>query len=522
MRYNAHRIEFFLQCIEVTGLKKLFLVFFAIYAFLNPSPALSRWVQIETENFRLFSKGNLERSKQLGVKLEKLDAMLRLLHRIDSSSTARKVEIYLVESDDKVRELGEFKTSNVAGFLKSTERGVFGVVPMRDTSRSEYALTGRQILFHEYVHAFMAQHVSTAYPAWYREGIADFYSTVEFRDSGEIWLGKVVPNRVPSATRKKLFDTKKLLTIDSRDIATQDRGRYYATGWLLTHFLFFNDERKGELTRYLKAINAGQSSMSAASKFSGGAGGLSKDLKTYSKSRRLSYSKFELINFPTQFPMKIDPLSADRSELMEMEIRLRSRMSKQRALKLLPDLQKITDRYPNSSFAHWISSEFLRRSGDNIAAEAAIDRAIELDPGNGKALIRKARFLITIARKSEKDQATQHWSSARNLIVQANRVDVEDPVPLYLFYHIGRGQKKRTSDLMFSGLKKAQNLIPQYGPYRVRLAIEYAKRDEFETAQKLLFPVVFSAHQSSLRDRARKLYDKIEKDQTGNPIRSME
>ena len=64
------------------------------------------------------------------------------------------------------------------------------------------------LFFHEYTHHLMTRTSRSAYPEWYSEGFAEFFSTPKFDRDGSVWL--VGPLRVApthSSTARRLpFD----------------------------------------------------------------------------------------------------------------------------------------------------------------------------------------------------------------------------------------------------------------------------------------------------------------------------
>ena len=60
-------------------------------------------------------------------------------------------------------------------------------------------LDPKSVLFHEYAHHFMLHHFPAAYPAWYVEGFAEFFSVVAFPQDGSIEYGKIADMLLLSA-----------------------------------------------------------------------------------------------------------------------------------------------------------------------------------------------------------------------------------------------------------------------------------------------------------------------------------
>ena len=78
----------------------------------------------------------------------------------------------------------------VGGFAWTTFDGAFAFVRL-SPSRVEIRTT----LFHEYTHLLLWRHRNALIPRWYTEGLADYFSTVAFRD-GALVVGALPAGRL--------------------------------------------------------------------------------------------------------------------------------------------------------------------------------------------------------------------------------------------------------------------------------------------------------------------------------------
>src|SRR3546814_19713456 len=63
----------------------------------------------------------------------------------------------------------------------------------------------------------------------------------------------------------------------------------YTFGWLLSHYLNFAPDRQGQLVAYLKALNGGEDSLTAAKRIFGDLDALQKEVRRYKRGPFLGY-----------------------------------------------------------------------------------------------------------------------------------------------------------------------------------------------------------------------------------------
>src|SRR3546814_10436206 len=88
---------------------------------------------------------------------------------------ANRITIYAVDDADAVRRLGRMG-GGLMGFYVPRAGGSVAFVP-RSIGDSYQNMSAQSVLLHEYAHHFLYQNHPAAYPAWFVEGSAEFYST---------------------------------------------------------------------------------------------------------------------------------------------------------------------------------------------------------------------------------------------------------------------------------------------------------------------------------------------------------
>jgi hypothetical protein len=460
-----------------------------------PGTAQAAWWQAKTRHFTVYSEGNDEKLRGFAERLEKFDFLLRRLYNVTDPEQGSPVLVYLLSNDRKVQKLAG--DPNIGGFYATSDRTAFAVLA-RGEKTGKFDFGAEEILFHEYAHHFMLHHFPAAYPAWYVEGFAEFFSVVKFPKSGAIEFGHVPMARLPGLVLGQPYPVKHLFARDTDDLSRRDGDRYYGTAWLLTHFYQYNKTERGkEIATYLQDLARGVPDRTPDSYFNGGLEGLEQDLKAYMR-HRLSASSLKS-NEMKIGEIVVSPVDPAQGALVEDELRLINHPKSDDLPAIVTAIRATAAKFPDSAYAAALLAEAEWAAEDKDAALADADRAVALDAQSSRGHAVRAHVLLERAQDSDK---AEDWQAALTAIVRANRADTEDPVPLALFYryHAMRGGKM--PDLGYDGLYKAFTLLPQSSEYRFSFVRAMAARGGYAAASILLDPIAYSPHGSEMREAA--------------------
>jgi tetratricopeptide (TPR) repeat protein len=370
-------------------------------------------------------------------------------------------------------------------------------VVARERKQNKFDLDAQEILFHEYAHHFMLRYFPAAYPAWYVEGFAEFYSVVNFPKDGSIEFGNIPMVRVPQLVTMPLYPLAKLFANDTDQLTRSDGSQYYGTAWLLTHYFRYNKSRLSEFERYLRDVVKGAADVSPDTHFTGGAKALEKELRAYMRGKI-----YKSVLTPQELPqisVTVSQLDDARAGLIMVDLELMHGVKKDGLQKFASGARALCAKFPASAYAQAVLADVEVSAGNDAAAMGAADKAIALDPKFARALSTKAELMMEKARESD---ASEDWQAALALIIRANRADTEDPVPLAQFYRYKSMHDGKVSDLAFDGLYKVYDMLPQNPEYRFMMAGGLAERQRFDQAIAVLNPVAFSPHGSDMREAA--------------------
>ncbi|MFA9199827.1 MAG: hypothetical protein ACEQR8_01385 [Cypionkella sp.] len=514
----------------------------ALLAWIAVPASAETWREAETRHFRIFSSGEEKALVKFSERLEQFHTLLQLATGANEANRrVVKVRVYLVPGIADVVRLVDQPGSNIAGFYSPREDGAIAVVPR---STGDGTFTGQLVLFHEYAHHYMLQYTPAAYPSWYVEGFAEIASTASFERKGAITFGKAASHREWELDGASRYPVTKML--DGTYIAdrARKRGWSYGDAWLLTHFLTFNDARRGQLRAYLNAINSGRSHAEAARAF-GDLADLQRQVSVYLSGgsfpyravpvdagaavavnvRTLGPAEAALIDHTIEFGRRTDVPDEDDEEAdddgadagkgkkaKEPKVPFETRRAEaERArARWIGEIEAVANRFPDET-AGWLLLADARCAAEEWAAcNAAAARALAIEPGNGRGLVRKAEAELATIDDLPADQQEAAVERARKAILTAMATDIDDPVAQLAFNRSYAGRPGPDGDSALTALMSAVQLVPQQSGPRLTLAGEWMARGRLRDARTILRPLAYAPHESGASRQAQRLIAEID------------
>lgn len=466
-------------------------------AALLVTPAQAKWLRADTENFIIYSESNEQSLRSFAENLQKFDTTLRIRFNLTDAPEPNRLTIYLVPRGDDAGRLVTGKSgSPIAGWYRPDPEGSFAV-SHREGTTVQGAPLSRQTLFHEYSHHFMKRYAGAAFPAWFIEGFAEYYSTLDFTKDGKAEIGRPVYSRAYGLLAMPKIPAATLLT--QRPGEMRNSGQmdvYYGRAWLLTHMLYTEPARAGQLGRYFDAINRGEDADKAAVAAFGDLKQLDRDLNDYMKGRMTMRTTGAPI--PVSGTIRITPLSPAEDALLPLRLERRSAGGDYARLAAVRgQINALTGRYGGDAdvwfelaSAEWDISDEKR---DIAAARAAVDKALAIDPKHVRANVLLGQIL-SAGIEAKDDPQPADWNAVRKPIALANRTNPDDPVPLYAYYKSFVDQGIRPPSIAIQGLARAFALAPENITARITYAFALANDGKFDDALKLAKAVAFDPH----------------------------
>src|SRR5688500_7158668 len=238
-----------------------FLLGLGLAAALTSTPVCAAWHKASSPHFIIYADKDPVGLKAFADKLERFDAAVRLA-RGHPVGDGNRLTIFVVRSINAVHRLQRGTQKSTAGFYMPRGSGSVAVVP--DSAGTKHDIDPEVVFFHEYAHHLMFSDLETPTPAWLVEGFAEFYSTANIEQDGSVGLGEAAVHR--KASLRWIQEPVSIAEMMSgRPILSgPSRASFYGRSWLLTHYLTFAPNRRGQVEKYLDEIARGRVLLEAA------------------------------------------------------------------------------------------------------------------------------------------------------------------------------------------------------------------------------------------------------------------
>ena len=473
------------------------------------TPAHADWYQAKSRHFIIYSNDDPERLRIFAERLEKFDQAVRAVRSMDDPplTDSRRLTVYALSSGAAVAKLAG--SSSIRGFYQGRADGSIAFVPRRGGGGDEYDLDAESVFFHEYAHHLQLQYSSMALPVWFTEGFAEFFATAQIRRDGTAMIGSQPGYRLWS-----VFNDDSGLTIEQILGQTYERlnaeqiDRIYAQGWLLMHYLSFEESRKGQLNRYVTAIQNGMTPLDSARAAFGDLNRLKSELNRYREARRMTGIVVSAKALATG-PIEVRPLTKGEAALMDVHIRSTRGVDAKSAPAIAADARKAAEKHAGDAFAQRVLAEAEFDVQEYAAADAAASRAVASNPNLVPALLYKGRTQMQLARANP---AQANWTDVRNWFLRANKVDTENAMALYLFYQSFQAAGQRPTKNAIDALLYAAVLAPQDDELRLAALQQLLLDKRLAEAKKVFAPIAYKPHGSAKwRETSGKVMAAIEK-----------
>ena len=482
-------------------------VIVAGWAMLVGTPAAAEWREASSDHFLIYADSSEAWLRKFADRLERFDAGMRVLRGLGEVEGAKsnRLTIYAVSDQAAIEKLYGQRGSNVGGFYVPRAGGSIAFTP-RGGYNDDFADV---VLFHEYGHHFMLENYPAAYAKWFIEGFAEFHSTfaVERKDDA-ISFGRVAQHRAYGLMLQTPIPIETLLDPRGKTSSNAQMDVFYGRAWLLTHMLTFEKARSGQLSTYLRLINAGKPSLDAAREAFGDLKTLQNDMNRYRDKRSFTGLRIDPSAIKTG-PITIRTLTRGEADTMQVRMRSDRGVDAKAAAALLPEARRKAAPYPTDAGAQTVLAEAEYDAGNDAEAEAAADRALAVNPKLRDALLYKGRAMLRRAQTA-KTADPAAWKAARRWFVTANRNDPDAAEPLMLFYLSFLTADETPTKSAALGLERAFDLSPHDASLRIMLVRQLLIDKRTKEAREILLPLANDPHANSEDNFAARVLTKID------------
>ena len=374
----------------------------------------------------------------------------------------------------------------------------------------KFAVDANSVLQHEYAHHLMLGGYDGVLPPWLVEGWAEFFATVKKERDYSVQVGGQALYRAYTLTEGVQLPLKNMMGGGYDKLNGDQLESLYGRGWALTHYLMFQDLKKGpragQFTAYLRALNGGQTGLAAEGAF-GDLKLLERDLTRYARARTLSAMSYKP-GALSAGPVTVRPLKPGEAEILPVRMMSKRGVDEKTASGIAAKAREVAAAYSDDPLVEASLAEAEFDAGRRDAALVAADRTVALDPRSSEGLIYQARARLAQMAKDGSDD--RRWTAARAPLLAANRLENDDAEPLMLCYNsFGQAGERPTANAV-AGLMQAQRLVPQNAGLRLTAAHQLLVDRDAAEARRMAGPIAFNPHGDALATLSRELVKRLD------------
>ncbi|MFN3232040.1 MAG: tetratricopeptide repeat protein [Alphaproteobacteria bacterium] len=465
----------------------LSLVFFS--GSVNADLADDDWYEVRTPNFLIFTNGRTRKIEKLAVELEHFRTALLMLTNVKATEDYLPFRIYALASKKDFQSVVD--SDQTVGIYKMDMDGQFAVI---DLSAKGYDNSGRyrknssRILKHEYVHYLLHNNTSVRYPAWFQEGMAEYYSTLEF-DGLVLKIGMPIAGRHLTMAYED-FASMEFLLASEMSSARINTDQFYAQSWLLMHHLLSDEQQRPKLPEYIERYNEEGTSLATFKAV------IYPDLDQLSERLQKAWKRNKYPAQRAEFRnRRPDPYVSSRElsrsekwvELADLTYSFRGRSALDEVRQLY---MRAADLDPNNQRAPATLARLLIREGDldkaktYLAQENAEDLSVPM-------LIAQGDYAFADALRvadGYNAMPAELLEKARDRYLRALEANADSVAAFYGFALTYFGSETPSSDAQLA-LDQARLLLPSDDGLMVDALVLAMQNGDFERAQKLLVEV---------------------------------
>lgn len=413
------------------------------------------WVQVRSKNFTLIGNASEKEIRAVGTKLEQFRETFRLLFTNMNVNSGVPTNVIVFKNAASYRDFKPKRADgkvdeNIAGYFQSGEDVNYITLSTEGTDKEMYGT-----IFHEYVHSILDMNYGKSdVPAWFNEGLAEYYQTFEIAKDQEIKLGLIQDQHLYLLQQSRLMPLDTLFNISNYQLhqtADHSRSIFYAQSWALIHYLIQGGKTE-ELGKFLKAMTNGKDARTAfETAFQTSYKNMETELQRYVKQSRFNYRVFTL----------------NRKLVFDADMRTT----------VLTDAQ--TNAYIGDLLYH------IHREND---AEPFLTDALKLDPASSVA--NTALGMVKLKQRK--------FAEARTLLEKAIAGDQANYIAYYRYAYLlsreGRDEfgyvrdfTKENAEKMRAALKKAISLSPGFTEsYELLAYVNLVRNEDLDESIALL------------------------------------
>jgi tetratricopeptide (TPR) repeat protein len=472
----------------------------------HPAYAKDTWVSVRSNNFFLVGNASEKEVRQVATRLEQFrEVFSQLFPRMKfTSPVPTTVVVFKSDSSYKTfKPVVDGKTLALAGYFQPGREVNYITLTTEKREEHPYA-----IIFHEYVHLLVNNSLGrTNIPAWFNEGLAEYYSTFDIEDDQKVYLGKLINPHLLLLRSSQILPLEKLFAVDYYSLERNKhdaRGLFYAQSWALIHFLIQGNEgkRARQLTLFLDQLRQNiQAEKAFRQAFQTDYAGMQKELRDY--IQRQAY-RGQIVTLKTKLEfsgeMKAAPVSDAQAYAILGDLLFHIRRPEEAKTKLEQALALDS----KLAMAHASLGMVLMQEKKFSEAKEHLKQGVAENSTNYLA---HYYYAYALSREFMTEGQTVHnfpAESVRIMRAELNRAielkpDFPESYHLLAFVNLVSGEQL---DESIGLIKRAVALSPGSEEFLFVLAQLYMRKQDIEGARKVIEPLAATGADPQIRTRA--------------------
>ncbi len=464
-----------------------------------PGLAHADWRKAETRHFIVYSDAFERDLREDAVGLERIDQLMRTYFALPDPEGGRKLPVYVLRYRRDLAVVSPGVGEGAAGFYAANFRDVRAVAIRGD---------GDEFLRHEYAHHFMFRNFPGAYPAWFREGFAEFFMTATVSPSGRATVGKSSRMRVWTLVNRPWLPMEQVLTGRYAREKSDNHYAFYAQSWLLMHWTLTDPDRRQRMEAYLGDTSRGMTSEAALlANFDMTARQLERTLRAYLDAGP-RYAEMDLTGETPSLTMTRLPDSAD--DVLLLDLNARDGGPPDQGPDMLAKARDAAARRPADPLTQLLLARVELRWGEPAAAERAVMPLLEADPANPELLLLMADARITAGDKlTDPEERERLYRQARGFLARAYAADPGDNRVYQNIAYSRRFTPDYPTENDVELWRRAVAIAPEIASNRAVTAEAMLAHGLIDEAEQVIQPIANDPHGGETPERLQRILDRI-------------
>lgn len=206
----------------------------------------NRWMNLKSKNFNIIGDASEKELREVATKLEQFRETFRVVFKNMNLNSPTETNVVVFRSSTSYRPFKPKRPDGkpdewIAGYFQPGEARNYITLSTEGERENTYGT-----IFHEYVHYLMDTNLGRSkIPAWFNEGIAEYYQTLRMVDNQIVFFGDLQFGHLELMRNAKMVPFRDFLSVSNYSLSGGGHSRsvFYAQAWAFMHFLLHANDR---------------------------------------------------------------------------------------------------------------------------------------------------------------------------------------------------------------------------------------------------------------------------------------